>query len=74
MTPKLPAGRAAALVDHKAYAEWDGLHEKFAWARANMPLAVAENPDFDPFWAVTRHADILEISRRAPAGAHQSRR
>lgn len=63
MTPRLPAEIAAALVDHKAYAEWDGLHDKFAWARANMPLAVAENEGFDPFWAVTRHADILEISR-----------
>lgn len=61
--PVLPAEIAAALVDPKAYGEWNGLHEKFAWARANMPLAVAENDRFDPFWAVTRHADILEISR-----------
>jgi len=61
--PVLPAEIAAALVDPKAYGEWNGLHEKFAWARANMPLAVAENDRFDPFWAVTRHTDILEISR-----------
>jgi cytochrome P450 len=61
--PTLPAEVAAALVDPKAYGEWDGLHEKFSWARANMPLGVAENPRFDPFWAVTRHADILEVSR-----------
>ena len=61
--PILPAEIAAALVDPKAYGEWDGLHEKFAWARANMPLAIAENEGFDPFWAVTRHADILEISK-----------
>jgi cytochrome P450 len=61
--PKLPADIAAALVDPKAYGQWDGLHEKFTWARANMPLGVAENETFDPFWAVTRHADILEISK-----------
>lgn len=59
----LPSEIAAALVDPKAYAQWDGLHEKFAWARANMPLAIAQNENFDPFWAVTRHADILEISK-----------
>lgn len=59
----LPAEIASALVDPKAYGEWSGLHEKFAWARANMPLAVAHNERFDPFWAVTRHADILEISK-----------
>ena len=61
--PILPPEIAAALVDPKAYGQWEGLHEKFAWARANMPLGVAENPGFDPFWAVTRHADILEISK-----------
>jgi cytochrome P450 len=54
---------AKALTDPKAYGEWNGLHEKFAWARANAPLAVAEVPDYDPFWAVTRHADIMEVSR-----------
>ncbi len=61
--PVLPADIASALVDPKAYGEWNGLHEKFSWARANAPLAVAENAEYDPFWAVTRHADILEVSR-----------
>jgi cytochrome P450 len=28
-----------------------------------MPLGLAKTEEFDPFWAVTRHADILEISR-----------
>jgi cytochrome P450 len=61
--PQLPADVAKALTDPKAYGEWNGLHDKFAWARANAPLAVAEVPDYDPFWAVTRHADIMEVSR-----------
>ncbi|MCW5645808.1 MAG: cytochrome P450 [Sphingopyxis sp.] len=39
------------------------MHEQLAWARANAPLAVAENRDHDPFWLVTRHADIMAISR-----------
>lgn len=63
MTPMLPADVAAALVDPKAYGQWDSLHEKFTWARANMPLGVATNDKYDPFWAVTRHADVLEISK-----------
>ncbi|MEY4889781.1 MAG: hypothetical protein RIQ75_911, partial [Pseudomonadota bacterium] len=33
--PQLPADVAKALTDPKAYGEWNGLHEKFAWARAN---------------------------------------
>ena len=61
--PILPEEVAAAVVDPVAYGNWDPLHEQLAWARANAPLAVAENPELDPFWLVTRHADIMAISR-----------
>ena len=61
--PILPPDIAAALVDPKAYSQWDKLHDHFTWARANIPLGIAENEKFDSFWAVTRHADILEVSR-----------
>lgn len=59
----LPREIGAALVDPRAYGEWDGLHEKLRWARANMPVGRAEAEGYDPFWAITRHADILEVSR-----------
>ena len=62
-TPSLPPEIASALVNPKAYSEWNDLHEKFAWARANMPLGVVQAEGYDPFWAVTRHADIMEVSR-----------
>ena len=61
--PILPGEVSAAVVNPAAYGEWTGLHDQLAWARANAPLAVAENPDHDPFWLVTRHADIMAISR-----------
>lgn len=61
--PVLPGEVAAAVVDPVAYGQWEALHEQLAWARANAPLAVAENRDHDPFWLVTRHADIMAISR-----------
>ena len=61
--PILPGEVAAAVVDPVAYGQWDPLHEQLAWARANAPLAVAENHGHDPFWLVTRHADIMAISR-----------
>jgi cytochrome P450 len=61
--PILPGEVAAAVVDPAAYGEWGALHERLAWARANASLAVAENPEVDPFWLVTRHADIMAISR-----------
>ncbi|MEY3704039.1 MAG: Cytochrome P450-terp [Pseudomonadota bacterium] len=62
-TLKLPSDIAAALADPKAYGQWAGLQDKFTWVRQNMPLGVAEVAGFDPFWAVTRHADIMEVSR-----------
>jgi cytochrome P450 len=61
--PILPGEVAAAVVDPVAYGQWDPLHEQLSWARANAPLAVAQNHDHDPFWLVTRHADIMAISR-----------
>lgn len=60
---RIPADIAAPLVDPFAYA--DGrIYDTYAWLRKNAPLAVAELPGFDPFWVVTRHADILDVSKR----------
>jgi len=59
----IPADVAETLVDPGAFA--DGrIFDSYAWLRANRPLAVAQPEGFDPFWVVTRHADILEISRQ----------
>lgn len=63
VTERIPQDHAETLVDPKAYA--DGrIHETYRWLRANMPLSVAEPEGYDPFWVVTRHADILDVSRR----------
>ena len=60
---RIPAHIAQTLVDPSAYAG-DRIHETYRWLRANNPLGFAEIDGFDPFWVVTRHADILEISRQ----------
>jgi cholest-4-en-3-one 26-monooxygenase len=39
------------------YAEW-------AWLRKNEPVAWIEQPGYDPFWAITKHADIIELSKQ----------
>ena len=62
--PGTPALIAAKLVDPLAYAEARGLHDGFTWLRANLPVSRAAVSGFDPFWVVTKHADIAEISRR----------
>lgn len=60
----IPSQIAADIVDPKAYADWDRSHDAFAWLRKNAPLDVAEIEGFDPFWVVSRHADILNIERQ----------
>ncbi len=63
MTPVLPPEVATAIVTPKAYGQWTGLNDHLTWARANMPLGQAQVESYDPFWVVTRHADIMEVSR-----------
>ena len=66
MTDELgtPPHIAANLVDPLAYAEAHGLHNDFCWLRAHRPVSRAEVNGYDPFWVITKHADIAEISRQ----------
>lgn len=60
--PVIPAEMAQKLVAPTAYATGEIL-ETYRWLRGNMPVARAEPEGFDPFWVVTRHADILAVSK-----------
>nr|HRK70706.1 hypothetical protein [Micropepsaceae bacterium] len=60
----IPAAIAEAVVDPKAYADDKRVHDAFTWLRREMPLGRTELELFDPFWVVTKHADILEIERQ----------
>ena len=60
----LPEDYARAVIDPSAYADGKRVHDAFGWLRANNPLGRAELEGVSPFWIVTKHADILEISRQ----------
>ena len=60
----VPQEVANAIVDPRAYADGRRADENFSWLRANAPLEMVQPDGFDPFWAVTRHADILEVERQ----------
>jgi cytochrome P450 len=60
---RIPAAIAAELTTPAAYAD-HRIHDAYRWLRANNPLGIAEIEGFDPFWVVTRHADILTVSRQ----------
>lgn len=63
-TEKVPGDIAGLIVSPKAYATQKELMAGFRWLRHNNPLGRVEAEGFDPFWAVTTHADIVEIGRR----------
>jgi cytochrome P450 len=51
------------ITSPKSYAELQPLLRGFAWLRANDPVSRIETENFDPFWAVTKHDDIMRIGR-----------
>ena len=57
-----PAARV--LAEPKAYAEEKRLHEALAYARKHEPVAWIDVPPYAPFWAITKHADIMDIERQ----------
>jgi cholest-4-en-3-one 26-monooxygenase len=54
---------ALDLVDPTGYARDGYPHELWTRLRAEAPVARFAPPGYEPFWAITKHADILEITR-----------
>jgi cytochrome P450 len=59
----MPKNIAETLVDPRCYAD-RRIHDAYTWLRNNNPLGIAEPEGYDPFWTVTKHADILEVSKQ----------
>jgi len=38
-------------------------HEQFAWLRENAPVYRHPHPDGGDYWVLSRHADVVEVSR-----------
>lgn len=56
-----PAARV--LADAQAYTDEGRLFGALAHCRAHAPIAWVEAPGFRPFWAITKHADVMSIER-----------
>ncbi|VFA88363.1 Cytochrome P450-terp [Gordonia paraffinivorans] len=54
---------AAVFADPTAYADEARLHAAMTYLRANKPVAYVDRKPYRPFYAVTKHADIMEIER-----------
>jgi cytochrome P450 len=51
------------FADPLAYTDDRRLHTALAQLRANAPVSWVDVPNYRPFWAITKHADIMEIER-----------
>jgi cholest-4-en-3-one 26-monooxygenase len=54
----------ADLVDPERYAQRGYPHDVWTKLRAEAPVARIKAPGYEPFWAVTKHADVLEVSKQ----------
>jgi cytochrome P450 len=54
---------AKVLADPLAYTDEPKLHAALAHLRAHAPVSRVEVPSYRPFWAITKHADIMAIER-----------
>jgi cytochrome P450 len=54
---------AKVLADPLAYTDEPKLHAALTHLRANAPVSWVEVPNYRPFWAITKHVDILDIER-----------
>ena len=52
------------LVDAASYARTGYPHDLWARLRAEAPVARIEPEGYEPFWAITKHADILDIAKQ----------
>ena len=52
------------LIDTEAYGRNGPPHEIWTRLRAESPVHWCDTPNSEPFWAITRHADICQISKQ----------
>jgi cytochrome P450 len=54
---------AKVFADPLAYTDEAKLHAALTHLRAQAPVAWVDVPSYRPFWAITKHADIMAIER-----------
>lgn len=54
---------AKVFADPQAYTHEASLHAALTHLRANAPVSLVDVPNYRPFWAITKHADIMNIER-----------
>ncbi|KDF00659.1 cytochrome P450 [Mycolicibacterium aromaticivorans JS19b1 = JCM 16368] len=63
MTSSIVDDAAKVLAEPRAYADEARLQRALAHLREHAPVSYVEVPDYRPFWAITKHADVMAIER-----------
>lgn len=64
MNARISDPAANVLANPQAYTDEKKLHEALAHCRKHAPVSWVEVAEYRPFWAITKHADILDIERQ----------
>jgi len=60
----MPDGDGLKLLDPALYGRGGPPHDFFRELRASTPVARFQIDEVEPFWAITKHADLQSISKR----------
>ncbi|WP_460358792.1 cytochrome P450 [Mycobacterium sp. ZZG] len=63
MSVRIADEAAKVFADPSAYADEARLHAAMTRLRASAPVSWVEVAGYNPFWAITKHADIMAIER-----------
>ncbi|MGB8387028.1 cytochrome P450 [Mycobacterium sp.] len=64
MSTRIMDEAARLLAQPEAYTDEKHLHEALAHLRASAPVSWVEVKGYRPFWAITKHADVMDIERQ----------
>jgi cytochrome P450 len=64
MSARIMDEAARVLASPLGYTDEKRLHESLAHLRAHAPVSWVEAEGYRPFWAITKHADVMDIERQ----------
>jgi cytochrome P450 len=64
MSTRIMDEAARVLADPQAYADEMRLHEALTHLRTHAPVSWVDVEGYKPFWAITKHADVMDIERQ----------
>jgi cytochrome P450 len=64
MTARIMDDAGRVLAVPQSYADEAQLHAALAHLRAHAPVSWVDAEGYRPFWAITKHADVMDIERQ----------